>query len=62
MPLGISTSSGTVGHSLSFGRADALTVLAENAVLVAVSLALLAGAGGRFCVRYRLSGDAGRSA
>ena len=32
-PIGISTSSGTVGHSLSFGRADAVVVLAENAVL-----------------------------
>jgi uncharacterized protein len=32
-PLGISTSSGTVGHSLSFGKADAVVVLAETAVL-----------------------------
>lgn len=32
-PLGISTSSGTVGHSLSFGKADAALVLAETAVL-----------------------------
>ncbi len=32
-PLGISTSSGTVGHSLSFGRADAVVVLAETAAL-----------------------------
>ncbi|MFH0847237.1 MAG: UPF0280 family protein [Chloroflexota bacterium] len=30
-PIGISTSSGTVGHSLSFGRADAVTVLASSA-------------------------------
>jgi ApbE superfamily uncharacterized protein (UPF0280 family) len=30
---GISTSSGTVGHSLSFGKADAVVVLAENAIL-----------------------------
>jgi hypothetical protein len=29
-PLGVCTSSGTVGHSLSFGRADAVTVLAKN--------------------------------
>jgi ApbE superfamily uncharacterized protein (UPF0280 family) len=28
-PLGICTSSGTVGHSLSFGRADAVVVLSE---------------------------------
>lgn len=32
-PLGISTSSGTVGHSLSFGKADAVTVLADSATL-----------------------------
>jgi uncharacterized protein len=32
-PLGISTSSGTVGHSLSFGKADSVLVLAEDAVL-----------------------------
>lgn len=32
-PLGISTSSGTVGHSLSFGRADAVTVLSPSATL-----------------------------
>jgi uncharacterized protein len=31
-PLGISTSSGTVGHSLSFGKADAVVVLADTAV------------------------------
>ena len=33
MPLGICTSSGTVGHSLSFGQADAVTVLAPSAAL-----------------------------
>jgi uncharacterized protein len=32
-PLGISTSSGTVGHSLSFGKADAVVVTAETAIL-----------------------------
>jgi len=32
-PLGICTSSGTVGHSLSFGRADAAIVLADSATL-----------------------------
>lgn len=31
MPLGICTSSGTVGHSLSFGSADSVTVLADSA-------------------------------
>jgi len=32
-PLGVCTSSGTVGHSLSFGRADAACVLAKNTAL-----------------------------
>jgi len=32
-PLGVCTSSGTVGHSLSFGKADAAIVLAESAAL-----------------------------
>ncbi len=32
-PLGVCTSSGTVGHSLSFGRADAASVLARNPAL-----------------------------
>ena len=33
MPLGIGTSSGTVGPSLSFGRADAACVLADTGAL-----------------------------
>jgi uncharacterized protein len=33
LPLGIGTSSGTVGHSMSYGRADAATVIAESAAL-----------------------------
>ena len=33
MPLGVCTSSGTVGHSLSFGRADAVAVLARSTAL-----------------------------
>lgn len=32
-PMGICTSSGTVGHSLSFGKADAVTVLSKSATL-----------------------------
>jgi ApbE superfamily uncharacterized protein (UPF0280 family) len=32
-PLGVCTSSGTVGHSLSFGRADAVVVVAPSAAL-----------------------------
>lgn len=33
MPLGICTSSGTVGHSLSFGKADSVTVLSRSTSL-----------------------------
>jgi ApbE superfamily uncharacterized protein (UPF0280 family) len=32
-PLGVSTSSGTVGHSLSYGKADAVIVLSRSATL-----------------------------
>jgi len=32
-PLGVCTSAGTVGHSLSFGRADAVVVLSKNTCL-----------------------------
>ncbi len=32
-PSGICTSSGTVGHSLSFGRSDAVCILSESATL-----------------------------
>ena len=42
MPLGICTSSGTVGHSLSLGEADAVTVLAKDTAL-ADAVATLAG-------------------
>ena len=31
--LGICTSSGTVGHSLSYGTADAVVVLSQSAIL-----------------------------
>ncbi|MEW6427879.1 MAG: UPF0280 family protein [Thermodesulfobacteriota bacterium] len=33
MPVGVCTSSATVGHSLSFGRADAVTVVAADCAL-----------------------------
>ena len=33
MPLGICTSSGTVGHSRSFGKADAVTIVSESVSL-----------------------------
>jgi ApbE superfamily uncharacterized protein (UPF0280 family) len=32
-PLGVCTSSGTVGHSLSFGKADAAVIIAASATL-----------------------------
>lgn len=32
-PLGVCTSSGTVGHSVSFGRADAVVILSKNTCL-----------------------------
>jgi len=32
-PIGICTSSGTVGHSLSFGKADAVCILSKSAAL-----------------------------
>ncbi|MGO9414293.1 MAG: UPF0280 family protein, partial [Syntrophobacteraceae bacterium] len=31
--VGICTSSGTVGHSLSFGKADAVTIVSRDAAL-----------------------------
>lgn len=40
--LGIATSSGTVGHSLSFGRADACVVLSRNAALADAAATALA--------------------
>lgn len=33
MPIGVCTSSGTVGHSLSFGAADSVTVLAKSTLV-----------------------------
>ncbi len=33
LPLGVCTSSGTVGHSLSFGNADAVAVVSRNTAL-----------------------------
>lgn len=40
MPMGICTSSGTVGHSFSFGKADAVTILSrDNSLCDAVATA-----------------------
>jgi len=36
-PLGVCTSSGTVGHSLSFGKADAVCILSKSAALADVA-------------------------
>lgn len=36
-PIGICTSSGTVGHSISFGRADAVTILSKSGALADAS-------------------------
>ncbi|MCD6093671.1 MAG: UPF0280 family protein [Candidatus Omnitrophica bacterium] len=36
-PLGICTSSGTIGHSLSFGKADAVVVLSKSTLLADAS-------------------------
>jgi len=33
MPCGVCTSSGKIGHSLSFGKADAITVIHKNAAI-----------------------------
>lgn len=47
MPLGICTSSGTVGHSLSFGLADSVTVLADSAFLADAAATRLGNEVGR---------------
>ncbi len=41
-PIGICTSSGTVGHSLSFGKADAVTVVCPDAALADAAATRLA--------------------
>jgi ApbE superfamily uncharacterized protein (UPF0280 family) len=33
MPLGVCTSSGTIGHSLSFGCADSVIIISKNTAL-----------------------------
>jgi hypothetical protein len=49
-PLGVCTSSGTVGHSLSFGRADAACVVAPDAALADAAATALGN-------RVRAAGD-----
>ena len=47
MPLGICTSSGTVGHSLSLGRADSVTVIAHSTALADATATRLANEVGK---------------
>jgi hypothetical protein len=41
-PLAVCTSSGTIGHSLSFGRADMVTVIAKDCALADAAATALA--------------------
>ncbi|MBW2545576.1 MAG: UPF0280 family protein [Deltaproteobacteria bacterium] len=50
VPVGVCTSSGTVGHSLSFGRADAVCVTSESATLADAAATSI-------CNRVRREGD-----
>jgi len=59
MPCGVCTSSGTVGHSLSFGDADSVTVVADSAALADAAATRLGnevgrGRGGKDGVRRAL--------
>ncbi|MFO7606819.1 MAG: UPF0280 family protein [Desulfurivibrionaceae bacterium] len=47
MPVGICTSSGTVGHSLSLGRADSVTVVARSTALADAAATRLGNEVGR---------------
>lgn len=47
MPCGVCTSSGTVGHSLSFGDADSVTVIADSAALADAAATRLGNEVGR---------------
>lgn len=53
MPIGICTSSGTLGHSLSFGSADSVVILAKNA---AVADAVATATTNRVQAKENLSG------
>ena len=50
VPVGVCTSSGTVGHSLSFGRADAVCVTSESATLADAAATAI-------CNRVKREGD-----
>lgn len=47
MPLGVCTSSGTIGHSLSFGLADSVTVVAGSATVADAAATRLGNEAGR---------------
>ena len=47
LPLGVCTSSGTVGHSLSFGLADSVTVMAKSTALADAAATRLGNEVGR---------------
>ena len=50
MPVAVCTSSGTVGHSLSFGKADAVSVIAQSAALADAVATRLGNEAGRLDV------------
>ena len=50
VPVGVCTSSGTVGHSLSFGRADAVCVTSESVTLADAAATAI-------CNRVKREGD-----
>ncbi len=52
-PIGVCTSSGTVGHSLSFGRADAVVAIADGAPLADAAATAI-------CNRVKSEGDVER--
>ena len=47
MPIGVCTSSGTIGHSLSFGVADSVTVIAKSTALADAAATRLGNEVGR---------------
>ena len=64
MPIAVCTSSGTVGHSLSFGLADSVTVIARSTALADAAATCLGNAVGRSsCVDQGIKGalDKGRT-
>lgn len=54
MPIGVCTSSGTVGHSLSLGTADAVCVVAQSASFADAAATAL---GNRITNRFNLTGE-----